>query len=142
MSFDLILKIHLIAVAFWFGLLAAELIVERTRTQSISHSRAVAHQHFWIDMLFETPAFLTVLLTGILMLDLDRENLFYWVKIFLGFVAVAGNILCTIAITRRKFASDHNHRPGVIKHSKFVDRVSAIAVPAGVIATLIAVLIL
>ena len=142
MSFDTLLKIHLVAVAFWFGILAAELVIERSRTQSASHSQAVAHQHFWIDIFFETPAFVTVLITGLLMLNPDQTDLFYWAKVFFGLVAVSGNILCTIAIIKRKFASDQNDRSSVIKHSRFVDKLSAVAAPAGVLAALIAAFIL
>ena len=52
MYFDILLKIHLIAVAFWFGILGAELIIERTRAKSKIHSQIVAYQHYWIDLLF------------------------------------------------------------------------------------------
>ena len=76
MSFDILLKIHLFSVAFWFGILGAELIIERNRTLSALHSKAVAHQHFWIDMLFETPAFVIVLITGLLMINPQQTRPF------------------------------------------------------------------
>ncbi len=142
MSFDLLLKIHLVAVAFWFGILAAELVIERTRTQSAEHSQAVANQHFWIDLLFETPAFVTVLITGLFMINPSQTDPFYWAKICFGLIAVAGNVLCTAAIIKRKFASDQSDRSSVIKHSRFVDKLSAVAVPAGVLSALIAAFIL
>ena len=72
MYFDILLKIHLITVAFWFGILGAELIIERTRAKSKIHSQMVAYQHYWIDLLFETQAFTTVLITGILLIDPSR----------------------------------------------------------------------
>mgnify|MGYP001231514289 CR=1 FL=1 len=138
MSFDILLKIHLFSVAFWFGILGAELIIERNRTLSALHSKAVAHQHFWIDMLFETPAFVIVLITGLLMINPQQTDLFYWAKVAFGLIAVGGNILCTIAIVKRKLASDDDNRADVIRHSKFVDKLSAVAAPAGVLALLLA----
>lgn len=138
MSTDILLKIHLFAVAFWFGILGAELVIERTRTRSAAHSQAVATQHYWIDLVFETPAFMTALITGLLLIQPDQTSLVYWAKIVCGLTAVAGNVACTLAIIKRKSASDANNRSDVIRHSLFVDRLSAIAAPAGLMALLLA----
>jgi hypothetical protein len=50
-----LLMLHVAAVAFWIGVLG---------TTSKPHGYAVAHNHFWIDMLPEVPAVLIVLATG------------------------------------------------------------------------------
>lgn len=141
MYFDILLKIHLITVAFWFGILGAELIIERTRAKSKIHSQMVAYQHYWIDLLFETPAFTTVLITGILLIDPSRTEPLYWAKIAFGLLTVFGNILCTIAIIKRKFASDRENKSAVIQNSKFVDKLSAISIPAGIITILLAIML-
>ena len=47
---DAILASHIAAVAFWFGLVGAEFVIERSRTESQSHGFAVARNHYYIDL--------------------------------------------------------------------------------------------
>ena len=75
------------------------------------------------------------------MIDLGRTEPMYWAKIIFGLLTVIGNILCTIAIIKRKFASDKENRSAVIQNSKFVDKLSALSIPAGIITILLAIML-
>lgn len=80
-----LLIIHICAVAFWFGVVGCETVIEQSRADSHEHGFAVARNHFWIDVLLEIPTALTVLVTGLLMLtpELLATPLFI-LKIALG----------------------------------------------------------
>ena len=54
--------LHACAVSFWFGVIGAEFVIERSRAQSRPHGYAVASNHYWIDLLLEVPVALTELL--------------------------------------------------------------------------------
>lgn len=137
METAVILKLHIFAIAFWLGVLGVEFIIEQGRALNEAHRYAVAQQHFRIDMFFEMPAFVLALITGLLLIDPSQSSLFYWTKVGLGLVAVTGNIICLVPITLRKLAADQDRRKDVLRHSRTVDRISAVAVPAGLLALVI-----
>ncbi|HQR25237.1 MAG TPA: hypothetical protein PK163_10655 [Steroidobacteraceae bacterium] len=55
--------VHLIIVSFWLGLLAAETALE-LNARDASSTRTVARVHRWIDLCFEGPTAIAVLVTG------------------------------------------------------------------------------
>ena len=59
--------VHLIIVSFWLGLLAAETVLELCIRDAAS-TRTVALVHRWIDLVFEAPTAIAVLVTGGLLL--------------------------------------------------------------------------
>lgn len=131
MSNSLVLSIHLFAAAFWFGVLGVEFILEQGRTRSREHGYAVADIHYNIDLFLETPAFLVVLITGLMMLQGHPLSGLFLAKVCAGAIAILGNVGCVYAIVRRKWAAHTNDFKSVVKYSYMVDKLSAIAVPAG-----------
>jgi hypothetical protein len=134
MDMAIVLKLHIFAIAFWLGVLGVEFIIEQGRALNEVHRYAVAQQHFKIDMFFEMPAFMLALITGLILIDPSQSSLLYWTKVGLGLIAVTGNVICLVPITLRKFAADKDCRKDVLRHSRTVDRISAVAVPAGLLA--------
>jgi hypothetical protein len=62
-----LLQLHLVLVSFWFGLWAAETVLELSaRDPGALRTAAVVHK--WIDILFEGPVAIAVLVTGALLL--------------------------------------------------------------------------
>ncbi len=131
MAPSLLLSIHLFACAFWFGVLGVEFILEQGRTRSRDHGYAVADIHYNVDLYLEAPAFITVLITGLMMSNGHPLTGLYLVKVCAGLTAILGNVGCIYAIVRRKWAARVNDFNGLVKYSYMVDKLSAMAVPAG-----------
>ena len=134
MSKSALLTAHLFAVAFWLGVVGVEFLLERGRAHSHQHGFNVARLHFQIDAFLEMPAFLVVLATGLALLDPERLSGLYALKVVAGALAVLGNVLCVVPIVMRKRAADQQDLHGVIGYSRWVDRISATAIPAGLAA--------
>ncbi|WP_417548455.1 hypothetical protein [Marinobacter segnicrescens] len=128
-----LLQLHLFAVAFWLGVVAVEYLLERTRAQSRSHGFTVAQLHRKIDLFFETPAFLVVLLTGILLFEPGRFDGIYALKVVAGAMAVVGNMICLVPVLKRRAAAERDDLGNVIAYSRLIDRISLTAIPAGLI---------
>lgn len=134
MSKSALLTAHLFAVAFWLGVVGVEFLLERGRAQSHQHGFNVARLHFQIDAFLEMPAFMVVLATGLALVDLERLSGLYGLKVGAGLLAVLGNVLCVIPIILRKQAAEREDLSAVIRYSRWVDRISATAIPAGLAA--------
>lgn len=134
MRMDLLLQLHLFAVAFWLGVVAVEFLLERSRAQSRSQGFSVAQLHRKIDLWFEMPAFSLVLVTGILMFDSSRFEGVYALKIIAGNLAVAGNLLCLAPVLQRHVAASGDNLSDVIRLSRQIDLISLLAIPAGLVA--------
>lgn len=138
---DAILTSHIAAVAFWFGLVGAEFVIERSRTESQSHGFAVARNHYYIDLFFEMPTFIIVLVTGtILLVETTVTNLLM-VKVGAGLIAVISNFICLYPVIKRKLAADKEDLKAVKAYSRQIDRISVFALPAGFLALIIGVII-
>ncbi|MFU3924556.1 hypothetical protein [Pseudomonas citronellolis] len=131
---SLLLQLHLFGVAFWLGVVSVEFLLERSRSQSRAQGFSVAVMHRKIDLMFETPAFLLVLVSGLMLVDTDQLSGLYVVKIAAGLIAVVGNILCVIPVLRRSRAAEMDDLTDVIKRSRQIDFISLLAIPAGLVA--------
>ncbi|HNW03535.1 MAG TPA: hypothetical protein PKH04_15780 [Burkholderiaceae bacterium] len=134
MSPSVLLTIHLFAVAFWLGVVGVEYLLERGRAHSHQHGFNVARLHFQIDTCLEMPTFLVVLATGLALLEPQRMSGLYALKVAAGALAVLGNVLCVVPIVLRKRAAERQDLGAVIRYSRWVDRISATAIPAGLAA--------
>lgn len=134
MRFDLLLQLHLFAVAFWLGVVAVEYLLERTRAQSRAQGFTVAGLHRQIDLYFEIPAFSLVLISGLLLIEPARFDGIYALKVIAGGIAVVGNMLCLIPVLKRYSAAGNDDLAAVIKHSRLIDIISLLAIPAGLLA--------
>jgi hypothetical protein len=134
MRFDLLLQLHLFAVAFWLGVVAVEYLIEQGRAQSRSQGFTVARLHRKIDLLFEMPAFSVVLVTGLLLIEPARFDGLYALKVVAGGIAVLGNLLCLVPVLQRRAAVEKDDLSEVIRQSRQIDRISLLAIPAGLVA--------
>ena len=134
MNSAIVLKLHLFGVAFWLGVVGVEFLLERRRALSREHGYLVARLHERIDLCLEMPAFLLVLVTGLLLLDVEQLSGVYLLKVLAGLVAVSGNMLCLWPVMCRKLAADRGDLPRVIHYSNVIDRISVVAIPAGLFA--------
>ena len=134
MRFELLLQLHLFAVAFWLGVVAVEFLIERTRAQSRIQGYTVARLHRQIDLFFEMPAFSVVLVTGLLLFEPGRFDGIYALKVVAGVIAVLGNALCLMPVLKRRGSAEQDDLAGVIHQSKMIDWISLLAIPAGLIA--------
>ena len=130
----MILKLHLFAVAFWLGVVGVEFILERSRARSRPQGFAVADYHYRIDLGLEAPAFLAALITGLLLIESSRLEGWYLLKVLAGATAVIGNLACLWPVMRRKRAADRHDLDAVIRYSALLDRISLLAIPAGLLA--------
>lgn len=130
-----LLIIHICAVSFWFGVVGAETIIERSRSENKEHGYAVARNHFFIDMFLEIPVAAIVLVSGLLMLnEAHLSSPLFILKIIAGMFAVGINAACVIPVTRRKNAANKGQLDEVIRHSGTIDKISILGIPAGVLA--------
>ncbi|WP_315263250.1 hypothetical protein [Pseudomonas fragi] len=134
MRFDLLLQLHLFAVAFWLGVVAVEYLIEQSRAQSRSQGFTVARLHRKIDLLFEMPAFSVVLVTGLLLIEPARFDGIYAIKVIAGGFAVLGNVLCLVPVLKRRAAAEKDDLSDVIRQSRLIDIISLLAIPAGLLA--------
>lgn len=102
-----LLKFHLIAVSFWFGLLAAETVLELWG-KAATGLRTVAVVHRWIDLLFEMPIALAVLISGgLLLAQLEAYSSLLLLKVAFGLITVFANLLCFPLVHARWKARDY-----------------------------------
>ncbi|MGR4043373.1 hypothetical protein [Pseudomonas sp. 910_21] len=134
MRFDLLLQLHLYAVAFWLGVVSVEFLLEQSRAQSRSQGFTVAKLHRQIDLFFETPAFSVALVTGLLLIEPSRFDGIYALKVVAGCLAVLGNFMCLVPVLRRSAAADKDDLSDVIRQSRLIDIISVTAIPAGLLA--------
>jgi predicted benzoate:H+ symporter BenE len=131
---------HVAAVSFWFGVVGAEFVVERSRADSRPHGYSVARNHYWIDVLLEVPVALVVLVTGVMLLQVTPVTPWFLIKILAGLLAVAVNVVCLVPVIKRKAAADEERLSDVIRYSAVIDRITVVGLPAALIALMIGLL--
>lgn len=101
-----LLQLHLILVSFWFGLWAAETVLELS-ARDAGALRTVAAVHGWIDLIFEGPIAIAVLVTGALLLArLWPASLLHLIHAGLGMVPVIANLACIRWVLARMRETD------------------------------------
>lgn len=102
---DLTLIIHLIALGIWIGVVGAEFAIEFDGMKSDENLIKASKMHYTTDFWIEIPAFTTVLITGLLMLNESHLEGVFLYKIIFAVLAIFFNIICVYAVfKRRKFA--------------------------------------
>lgn len=110
--------LHLLFIGTWFGCVLVEVVFEISAKRNPEYKSYVARLHYWIDLLVEMPAFMGVLVTGLLMIDLGKMSPLYLVKIITGLIPIGVNIFCVIAVILRKRAADTGNDIEIDKNSK------------------------
>lgn len=104
---SLLLSIHLVAAGLWLGCVLTEVFFERA-LQGKEQAQLLAGLHQRVDLFVEIPAFLTVLVTGGLMVSGIPLTPLLYTKIGVGLVAIAANIYCAWLVFRRADAAMSN----------------------------------
>lgn len=102
----ILLTLHLLALGIWIGVVGAEFIIEFDGMKDDKSYIKASKMHFLTDIWIEIPSFLTVFITGVLMLQEKHLSGLFLYKIIFGLLAVAFNIVCVYAVYKRqKYAS-------------------------------------
>ena len=98
---------HLVALGIWGGIVLAEGVVEVVGMRGRAASQVTARIHYAIDLLFEGPVLLAVLVTGAVLAWRTPLSTVHWVKIALALFAVGINFWCIGVVVgrHRRFAS-------------------------------------
>lgn len=102
---SLLLIIHLIALGIWIGVVGAEFAIEFDGMKDDESYVKASKLHYITDIWVEIPAFTTVLVTGLLMVNESHLSGVFLYKIIFALLAITFNIVCVYAVfKRRKFA--------------------------------------
>ena len=137
----MLLTLHLLALGIWVGVVGAEFAIEFDGMKDDESNIRASKLHYTTDIWVEIPAFMTVLITGLLMLREDHLSGPFLYKVIFGLLAVAFNIVCVYAVfKRRKYAMS-----GDIEGMKSVDPIMKFGggiIPAFLIAFVLAMYII
>jgi len=107
MSQSMLLLLHLICVGLWLGCIVTEVLFERALLgRGRDQELILVDLHKHVDMFVEIPAFLIVLVTGILMLPETSWNNMLLFKTACGTLAVVSNIYCVWLVFKRAAAAN------------------------------------
>ena len=98
----MLLTLHLLALGIWIGVVGAEFVIEFDGMKSDEAAMRAAKMHYLTDIWVEAPAFTVVLVTGVLMLGEQHLTGLFLYKVILGTLAVVFNIVCVVAVFRRR----------------------------------------
>ncbi len=104
---------HLIFVAMWGGVVAAEVVIELTLREGEA-ARIGAEAHYWIDLFVEGPLLVAILGTGgVLLWRAWPPTALHVVKVACALVAIGVNGWCVaMVVARRRLA----HAPEAVAH--------------------------
>jgi hypothetical protein len=129
----LLTQIHLVVVSAWLGLVAGESVLEQFGRNEASR-RLVAVVHGWIDIFFEGPLVLAVLVTGCLLLARDwPANPLLLVKVGCGLIAVIANLVCIVVVNLRMKSTDDAR----VRTLAWYVKLTGLAIPFAVAALII-----
>lgn len=131
------LFIHLTALGAWLGLVLVESIMELQKSSGRGYDFTIAKVHRKVDMYCEVPAFMAVLVSGLIMLDPVRLEGWYLIKVLCGSLAIAVNAWCVTYVIRRSIAAGR----GNLNETRRFTRLIMITVPIGAPFALVALVI-
>ena len=129
-----LLFLHLLLIGLWAGCVAVEMVLEVASRTNPQLTAVVARFHHSIDLVVEIPVISGVLLTGVLMLDLNRMSGAYAVMVVCGTLAVLVNALCVIPVLRRSRYVDADQPALAQEQSRLVFVAFYTGAPLGAIA--------
>lgn len=98
----ILLTLHLLALGIWIGVVGAEFVIEFDGMKDDESHIKASKLHYATDIWIEIPSFMTVLITGFLMMSEQHLSGLFLYKIVFGLLAVAFNIVCVYAVFRRR----------------------------------------
>ncbi len=122
---------HMLLLAFWGGLVAAETVVE-IALRSDADQRLAACLHYWMDLLLEMPTLVGILATGtILLARVWPPSTLLTIKVGCGLGAIGLNLLCAILVILRYRQRDN--APELTRLGGLV-RMTWVGLPLGLVA--------
>lgn len=98
----ILLTLHLLALGVWIGVVGAEFVIEFDGMKDDESHIKASMLHYATDIWVEIPSFMTVLITGFLMISEQHLSGLFLYKIVFGLLAVAFNLVCVYAVFRRR----------------------------------------
>lgn len=98
----ILLSLHLLSIGIWIGVVGAEFAIEFDGMKDDKSLIKAAKLHYATDKWIEIPAFTTVLITGLLMVKTEHLSGLFLVKIIFSLLAILFNIICVIAVFKRR----------------------------------------
>jgi hypothetical protein len=99
---SILLTLHLLALGIWIGVVGAEFAIEFYGMRDDKSLRTAAELHYTTDIWVEIPAFMTVLVTGLLMLDASHLSGLFLLKLVFAFLAILFSFVCVYAVLKRR----------------------------------------
>lgn len=135
-----ILPLHLVFIGIWLGCVLTETLFERALLgKGRAEELILVSLHKRVDLLIEIPAFLAVLVTGILMLPAVDTNPLLTVKVAFGLLAIAANVYCVRLVFRRASAANAGRQDEFSRLDHLQHRFGAVVLFAIVIALFIGI---
>ena len=135
---SLMLIIHLIALGIWIGVVGAEFAIEFYGMKDDESYINASKMHYTTDIWVEIPAFTTVLITGLLMLNESHLSGVFLYKIIFSLLAIFFNMVCVYAVfQRRKFALSADIDG--MKSTDAAMKIGGLIIPTFIIAFLLAI---
>lgn len=98
----ILLTLHLLAIGVWIGVVGAEFAIEFDGMKDDKSLAKAAELHYQTDIWIEVPAFMTVLITGLMMLDENHLSGVFLLKIIFSLLAILFNVICVYAVFKRR----------------------------------------
>jgi hypothetical protein len=99
---SMLLTLHLLALGVWVGVAGAEFVIEFYGMKDDESLRTAAELHHKTDIWIEIPAFMTVLVTGLLMLGDHHLSGLFLIKLAFSLLAIFLNCVCVYAVVKRR----------------------------------------
>lgn len=131
---SLLVFAHVTALGVWLGIVLVEAIVELQPEVIVGDESLVASLQKKFDCYCEIPAFSTVLVTGLAMIEPQRLHGSYLVLVVSGTLAVAINVWCVLDVLRRSVAAKAGNGPRVAALSRRIVTSGLIGAPFAVTA--------
>jgi putative copper export protein len=103
-----LLAVHLACAGIWLGVLTEVLFERALLGQGRPQELVLARLHQRVDLWVEVPAFIALLLTGVLMFAGAPSNTLLMFKIGAGVLAIAANAYCVWLVFRRAGAAQRS----------------------------------
>jgi uncharacterized membrane protein len=115
----ILLPLHLLFAGVWLGCVLTEALFERALLgKGRQQELILVELHKRVDLIIETPAFVAVLVSGILLYFQAEADWLLHTKIGIGLLAVATNVYCVRLVFLRATAA----KLGVWKRFSHLDK--------------------
>ena len=137
---SLVLVVHLIALGIWIGVVGAEFAIEFDGMKDDESYIRASKMHYTTDIWVEIPAFTTVLITGLMMLDESHLAGMFLYKVIFAVLAIIFNIVCVVAVFKRRKYALAEDIAGMRSAEKIM-QAGGLIIPSFIVAFVLAMLI-